>query len=448
MPKQTGLTDKTIAKGACNEDGSAKLPPYKMADRDRLFLLVTVAGTKRWGWAYRLHGEDKVLQLGRYPDVSIAQARAARAEAAKLVEKGESPESKKEKQARARADKATAFGLIVQEWIDATKAKWTPYYLKQVQSFLTRYVIDRPIGQKPIRSIKSPDIAEVLRGVATGKLRTKDEDGKPVERKQGSASVAILIKQWCNNVFAYAEADGRVDYNPIASMKVSTVITRPKVKHNRALSPAELELLYAKLATYRGSRTTKILIELLALTFVRTGELRQAQWSEFDLDAQRWTVPEARMKMKDRGDHIVPLSTQAVELLRELREINGVPLSGPDYLFPNTRRPGECYTATTANRLLENIGFNGKASEIKFSAHGFRGTASTLLHELEYRPDVIEVQLAHLETNAVKRAYNKALYLKERIVLMQAWGDYLAARKTPKPPATVIPFKSKSVANG
>ena len=235
-----------------------------------------------------------------------------------------------------------------------------------------------------------------------------------------------MLRQWCSAVFRLAVVSGRVERNPVSDLKASDVIVRPKVKNNRALNPSELKDLLNALKNFSGQRTTGIALDLLMLTFVRTIELRAATWDEFDFNQAIWTIPASRMKMKDAGDHVVPLSSQVVALLKELKEVTGVSKAGPRWLFPNYRRVNECMTATTINRALERMGFNGKNS-IGFSAHGFRGTASTLLHEMNYRPEVIEAQLAHKERNAVKAAYNKAQYIAERKKMMQHWADFVSA---------------------
>lgn len=417
MPaKALGLTDIRSAK--------PKDKPYKLSHIDRMFLLVSTAGSKTWKWSYRLDGKDCTFTIGRFPDVSIKDAEDARRAAEKLVEAGQHPaQAKAEAVAAVKAETANAFGPIAREWIDANRKTWSPWYLQQVETFLTRYAINGDLGAMPIRVITVPDVVRMLRGVSEGKIRTGEE------RKKGSPTIAILLRQWTSAVFRFAILDGRADRNPVSDLKASDVIKRQPVKNNLALSPAEFKKLLSALPAYGGSRVTKIAVELLALFFVRTGELRQAEWKEFDFDARQWTVPAQRMKKKNVGDHIVPLSDQAIALLTELRAITGTAKTGPDWLFRNTRRPLECMSATTINRCLENMGFNGTAT-IGFSAHGFRGTASTILHEQGFKPEVIEVQLAHSEKNAVKKAYNKAKYLTERVALMQSWSDYVSGLKT------------------
>jgi len=419
MPAQKGLTAAVLNAAKPGDK------PYKLFDRDRLYVLVSVAGSKRWAWAYRLDGKDGTYPIGRYPDVSIVDARKARADAAREVAAGRHPgEAKAEAIAATKKEKSKVFWPICQEWIDENRATWSPYYLQQVENFMGRYVRDGDLGPRPIGAIETPDIVALLKGVAS---RTKAVGNE--RKKTGSPTIAILLRMWISAVFAHAMIDGRAKANPIAGVKASKIIKRAPVKNNLALSEAEFRKLLTALPGYGGNRVTKIMIELLALFFVRTGELRQAEWKEFDFDARRWTVPAARMKKKGFGDHIVPLSDQAIVLLTELKAITGTAKTGPDWLFRNTRRPAACMSATAVNRALEGMGFNGAAT-IGFSAHGFRGTASTLLHEQGFKPEVIEVQLAHHEKNAVKAAYNKAVYLNERTALMQAWSDYVGGLKT------------------
>ncbi|WP_153010623.1 site-specific integrase, partial [Pseudomonas sp. ADP] len=204
------------------------------------------------------------------------------------------------------------------------------------------------------------------------------------------------------------------DSDPAAALKGA--IHRPKVEHRKPLSREQIGDFAKALDEYGGYRTTVIALRLMLLTFVRTVELRKAEWSEFDLDRAEWRIPAERMKMRE--PHVVPLSKQAVELLRELHTHTG----GRGMLFPNYRNPKECMTATTLNRALERMGFNGKDS-IGFSAHGFRATASTILNEMGYRPDVIERQLAHAERNKVRASYNQAQYMEDRRNMMQEWAD-------------------------
>lgn len=417
-------TSKTLTDSAVKA-AKPKDKPYKLSDMNRLYLLVSTAGGKSWKWNYRLDGKDFTYTIGSYPVVSLSEAREKRIAVAKLVQQGIHPIDYEDEQRRkAKMEKAAIFWVIAKEWIALNKIKWSPNYLKQVETYLARYAGPQTdFGQRPIRQITAPEITKLVTSVAN---RTGCSGG---ERKAaGAPTLAINLRLWCGGVFRLAIATGSADRNPVADLKASDVIVRPKVKNNRALKPSELQELLKVLNGFTGQRTTAIAIELLILTFVRTVELRAATWDEFDFDKAEWIIPESRMKKKDAGNHLVPLSTQAVVLLNELKDITGMSKNEHRWLFPNLRRESDCMSATTINRALERMGFNGKNS-IGFSAHGCRGTASTLLHEQGFRSEVIEVQLAHKERNAVKAAYNKARYLEERKIIMQAWSDYLDGLK-------------------
>lgn len=398
--------------------------PYKLSDTARLYLLVTTAGSKYWKWNYRLDDKDCTYTLGQYPDISLQKARELRDAARKIVAEGIHPaDHKKELLRQRKLETATTFWGVTEEWIAFKKPLWSPYYLQQVENSMGRYVRDSDLGSRPIGKITSADIVSMVRGVAQRQTKVAGE------RKSGGApTIAINLRQWCSAVFRFAIVSGKLTVNPIGEIQLKDVVTRPRVKNNRPLKPEEIRDLLKALKEYKfGTRAVRIAIELLLLTFVRTGELRMATWDEFDLKAGLWTIPAHRMKIKDAGDHVVPLSRQVIALLRELLEMRGQHLTKPkfDWVFPNFRRSEACMSATTVNRSLERMGFNGKDSSIGFAAHGFRGTASTLLNEQGLRHKVIEFQLAHKEKNKVAGAYNKAEYLEERIAMMQHWADYI-----------------------
>jgi len=411
----TPLTQGQV-KGAKPKD-----KPYKLTDTNRLYLLVTTAGGKYWKWNFRLDGKDTTYTIGSFPEVGLAEARERRISLSKLVEQGIHPgEHDKAVLEQAKAEKFSTFWSNADVWIQANRNKWSARYRAQIETSLERYAgPDTSFGQRPIKQITAPEVAKLLSGIAVRVVRTG------VERKStGAPNVALLVRQWCGAVFRYAIAMGHADRNPVADLKASDVIVRPKVKNNRALNQTELADVVSSIRSFSGHRQTAIAMELLMRTFVRTAELRGAVFGEIDWKTGDWTIPASRMKIKNAGDHVVPLSSQCVKLLCELKEINGAVTDGPDWLFPNLRDSQRCMSATTINRALERMGFNGKES-IGFSAHGFRGTASTLLHEQGERPEVIEVQLAHQERNSVKAAYNKAKYLADRRLMMQKWSDYI-----------------------
>lgn len=409
------LTDSMI------KAAKPKGKPYKLSDIGRLYILVSAVGTKNWKWNYRLDGSDCTYTLGQYPTVGLAKAREMRDAAKKLVDQGIHPlQYKKEMRSQQKKEAAITFWGIAEEWVELKKIGWSPYYVQQVNSVLGRYVRDAEIGQRPIKKVSPADIFNLVGGLARRSSCQKYE-----RKASGAPTLAINLRQWCSAIFRHAIVTGRADTNPVAALKAGDVVVRPPVKNNRALTPSEISVLLGALGNYRGMEATRISVELLLLTFVRTGELRMATWDEFDLQNAVWTVPAHRMKMKTAGDHVVPLARQAVALLKELRKVCAFPRNPSNkWLFPNSRRPETCMSATTINRALEYMKLNGKET-IGFSAHGFRGTASTLLHEKGYRPEVIEVQLAHKERSSVKAAYNKAQYLGERTAMMQEWADYI-----------------------
>ncbi len=374
--------------------------PLKLTDGGGLYLEVRPTGTRLWRLRYRIDGKENVFAIGGYPEIGLADARDAREKAKPLIRQGIHPSHNRQAERLANsAANANTFEAVAREWIKKKAPSWTPYYLRQVERFMAADVFPF-VGKLPIRNVSAAHLLEILNRI----------EGR------GAATVALLVRQWSSAVFRYAVATLRADADPAAALKGA--IHRPKVQHHKPLTRDQIAEFSKALEQYGGYRATVIALRLMLLTFVRTVELRKAEWIEFDLDRAEWRIPAERMKMRE--PHLVPLSTQAVELLRELATHTG----GRRQLFPNLRNPSECMTATTLNRALERMGFNGKDS-IGFSAHGFRATASTMLNEMGFRADVIERQLAHAERNKVRASYNQAEYLEERRQMMQAWAEYL-----------------------
>ena len=372
----------------------------RMSDGNGLRLYISTKGTKSWQFKYRLGGEEHLYTIGIYPQITLASAREQHAKAYELVQQGKHPlAQKKAEKLETSLELEDTFKAIASAWIETKEASCSPYYCRQIKTAMANDVYSA-IGNLPIRTVKSAHILALLKKVTA----------------RGAPVVAINIKQWCSAVFCYAVANLKADYDPTAVLK--GVISRPKIKHNVALKPSEITELLKQMEKYGPYRTTAIAIELLLLTFVRTAELRKATWNEFDFTKSEWRIPAERMKMKKA--HVVPLSTQALAFLVELKGVTG---SSP-HLFPNYRRPSDYMTPTTINQALKRVGFSG-AGSIGFSAHGFRGTATTILYEKSYRTEVIEKQLAHAEGNKTKASYNQAQYLSERKVMMQEWADYI-----------------------
>lgn len=395
------LTDAKIR----NTKPSSK--PIKLTDGRGLYLEVRPTGAKLWRYRYRIVGKENVFAIGEYFNdkraghISLDHARRSRDEARTLTKQGIHPaQHRKERRFAQQAEAANTFETVAQEWLAQKRGGWTPQYARQVERFLQVDVFPH-IGVLPIRSVTAAHLLEILRCVEA----------------RGAKTGALMLRQWFSAIFRYAVATLRADTDPAAALKGA--ISVPRAQHHTPLSRDQIATFVKALERYRGYQTTIIALRLALLTFVRTKELRAAEWCEFDLDRAEWRIPAERMKMRD--PHIVPLSEQTLRLLRELHCLTG----DQRWLFPNHRRPKTaCMTATTLNRALERMGLNGKGS-IGFSAHGFRATASTILNEAGCRPDVIERQLAHKERNRARASYNQAEYLDERRSLMQLWADMI-----------------------
>jgi integrase len=290
--------------------------------------------------------------------------------------------------------RGNTFKAVSEAWLEENKPHWSARYHDQAERAFKKHLYPT-LEDLPIRQVTAPLLRDTIK--TAGKT---------------APTVAILLRQWVSAVFRYAVMHDLAEHDPAAALK--GLVKRPKVRHNPPLEQKEIPKLIAKLDKHGGYATTKIAIRLLMLTFVRTVELRAAEWEEIDLEAAIWRIPKERMKMGE--EHIVPLSGQAVELLKQLYELSG----NRKYLFPNYRSPRTCMTATTINRALERMGYAGK-----FSGHGFRSTASTILNEMGYRSDLIEKQLAHTERNTVRASYNQAQYLDERREMMQGWANLI-----------------------
>jgi integrase len=299
-----------------------KVKPFKVADYDRLYILVSPSGIKRWYWSFRLNGKDSTLPLGPFAEkndggLNVEAARQKRIEAEKLVATGVDPREheKHQKQAQAKVD-AQTFAVIAQEWIDENapepddqtphlSGRWSHYYASQVRSVVGRYVINAPIGKRPVRSLTSADIATLVRAVAIRK-----DGAKGTERSaKGAPSVAIMLKQWCGAIFNHAILTGRADNNVAAQIKLRAKedLKKPPTRHNLKLKPAELGALLRALPGYSvrkpgqcygGHRATAVAVELLCLLAVRTAELRKARWEQFDIENRLWTIPPENMKVK------------------------------------------------------------------------------------------------------------------------------------------------------
>jgi len=397
------LTDTAI------KNTKPQAQPIKVRDGGGLYLLVNPNGSRWWRLDYRFGGKRKTLSMGVYPDVSLKTARERRDDARTLLAAGADPgeQRKAEKKARAEAG-ANTFEALGREWMATRGKEWTASYSSKTASSLERHAFPA-IGSKPIAEITAPELLALLRAI----------EGR------GTVDLAHRISQHCSAIFRFAISTGRAATDPVLSLRgaLSTV----KQEHYAALTePAAFADLLRAIETYRGEATTKAAMQLLALTFQRTKEVRFAEWVQIDLDAALWRIPAEIMKMREA--HIVPLSRQAVAILKELQ-----PLTGAGRLvFPSAISRERPISENTVIYALARMGYKGR-----MTGHGFRSVASTMLNEQGFRADLIERQLAHAEKNAVRAAYNRAEYLPERKVMMQTWADYLDKLKAG---ADVIPL--------
>lgn len=404
------LTDTAIRK----TKPSAK--PLKLSDGLGMYLLVKPDGGRYWRLDYRHSGKRKTLALGVYPEVSLADARERRASARKLLANDIDPcaarKESKQAQLKATAPPIDTFEAVARTWmarqdvaeVTANKNRWI------METFLFP-----EIGSHPIAEITPRILLDALR---------KIEDA-------GKLDTASRAKIKAGQVFRYALLEGKVENDPTASLRGA--LKPPKPKHHSAVTdPSRIGELLRAIDGFSGQFVTLAALKLAPLVFVRPGELRKAKWPEFDLDGAIWRIPGERMKMK--APHVVPLSTQAVTVLREL-----LPLTGTDdYLFPSVRTSMRPMSENTINAALRRLGY-GKD---EMTGHGFRSMAASRLNEMGWNADAIERQLAHAESNKVRPAYTHAAqYLEERIRMMQAWGDYLDGLRNG---ATVIPMRRKT----
>ncbi len=381
------------------ETARAQPKPYALRDGGSLFLRVQPNGSKLWWYRYRLGSAPQVYSIGVFPTITLEAARDARDWAHTLVREGRDPTLEKRIQVANQVEQNEhTFEPVTRRWM-ASNTHWSEYYAGQVKNFLEKDVFPK-IGKLPVGAIKASHLRPIIQGV--------------VER--GAPTVAILIRQWCGQIFGYASGEGLTDNDPTALLKRS--VKRPRVRHHPPLPWSEIPDFLNRLDQDGGYRTTVIALRLMALTYVRTVELRKAHWREFDLDNAIWTIPAARMKMRDA--HIVPLSKQAVAALRELHKLTG----GGEVLFPSYRKPGQVMSATTLNRALERMGYLGR-----FSSHGFRSTATTLLGLLSFPENRVDLQLAHSKRrkDSSRAPYDHTKYIASRKIIMQNWADILDA---------------------
>jgi len=388
--------------------------PYHLTDGFGLFLSIQPNGSKLWRWKYRFEGKFRLMALGSYPEVTLAKARAAHAEARAKLLNGIDPmaERKAEKsagtleaeqngvlpatQTEVECEAANSFRRVAALWLEKWKVGKVERYARDTEARLNEDVLSR-IGHRPIGEIKPPEIASLILAI----------------EERGAEDVARRALQNTQQIFRYAMAFGLTEQNPAAAFRPGDILKQRVTKNFARVEVSALPALLKKIDLYDGSHFVRLALQLMALVFVRTGELMPAQWPEIDRKEKLWSIPAERMKM--RRAHLVPLSRQALAVLDELwqRRKDDV------WIFPGERR-SPYMNKNSMLCALKRMGYKGE-----MTGHGFRGLASTILNEMGYERAHIEMQLAHAPKSEVEGAYNKAHYLPQRGIMMQGWADFL-----------------------
>lgn len=389
--------------------------PIKMTDGGGMYLLLNPNGSRWWRFDYRFDGKRKTLSMGTYPDTGLKDARDKRDAARKLLAAGVDPgEQRKAAKAAGEERAANSFEVVAREWHAKQSATWVELHASRIMLRLENDVFPW-LGSRPVAEVTAKELLATVNRI--------------VDR--GAVESAHRVLQNCGQVLRYAIATGRAERNPVADLRGAL----PPVKQSHLaaiIEPHAIGALLRATDAYNGSLVTKCALRLAPLVFVRPGELRQAEWAEFDLDNAQWNIPAEKMKMRE--PHLVPLAPQAVAILRELQ-----PLTGRGrYVFPSARSPQRPMSNNAVLSALRRMGY----ATDEMSGHGFRAMARTVLDEvLHFRPDYIEHQLAHAVKDPNGRAYNRTAHLPERRAMMAAWADYLDALKVG---GNVIPMQRKA----
>jgi integrase len=399
------LTDTEIKRAKPGEKS------YSMRDSGGLHLEISPAGGKLWRWKYRFEGKEKLMALGKYPQVSLALARKRHGDGRELLATGIDPmvHRKVEKMAE-RVATEKSFATVAARWLEHWKDDKSARHVNTTSRRLDSNIL--PIlGPRQIDEIEAPDIVAIVRAIEA----------------RGARDVAKRALETTGQIFRYAIAHGYAKRNPAKEIEPRDILKASPKSNYARIDAKELSDLLRKVEVYQGTHVTRLAMKLMALTFVRTSELIGAKWAEFDFEAARWNIPADRMKM--RTPHIVPLSRQSLEVLDSLRTLTG----SSKLLFPGDRNAAKPMSNNTILKALERMGYKGT-----MTGHGFRGLASTILHERGCVHEYIELQLAHAPRNAVSAAYNHALYLEPRSRMMQEWADFLEQAQRG---AKVLPFR-------
>jgi integrase len=399
------LTD-SIIKAAKPKEKRHSLP-----DGKGLVLWVLPSGQKCWRFRYSFQAKEKMLSLGVYPEVTLKKARAEHTRFKELLSQGIDPSLDRQEQKQQEAiARENSFEAVARTWWDNWKSARSERHAYYVMRRLEADIFP-VIGRKPINEITAPMLLMAIKRIEA----------------RGALDIAKRALSTIGQVMRYAVAHGLAERNPAADIKPSDVLKPAKKTNYARLDQKELPELLRRIDAYDGQPLTRLALQLIALTFVRTSELIEARWNEFDFNDKVWRIPAERMKMDT--PHIVPLSEQAIVILNQIKGISG----GNPLLFPGERREGKSMSNNTILYALYRMGYHSR-----MTGHGFRGIASTILHERGYLHDHIELQLAHSKRNAVSAAYDHAVYLEPRANMMQDWADYLDALKNG---ANVVPLK-------
>ncbi len=372
---------------------------YRLFDGLGLYVEIARNGSKYWRLKYQYMGKERRIALGKYPDLSLLEAREKREQARKLLAQNIDPINEKKKQKHdAILNAATTFEAVAREWHEHSKEQWSPGYVIETMNRLERDIFPK-IGSRPVADVSTPELLLVMRAI----------------EKRGAYEVARRMLQICNQIFRFAVVTGRTRYNPAPDLRGAL---RPvRREHFAAIEIREIPDFLQTLERNEARLfvQTRHAIKLLMLTFVRTGELIAAKWDEIDFEAAEWIIPAERMKM--RRPHIVPLAKQAIAILKDMRELNG----RREWVFASQAQPRQHMSNGTILKALERLGYKGR-----MTGHGFRALAmSTIKEKLGYRHEVVDRQLAHAPANKVDAAYDRARFLDDRRKMMQEWADYL-----------------------
>jgi integrase len=396
------LTDKAI------KSAKAKAEAYSVVDGGGLYLCVTPAGGKLWRWSYRFDGKEKLMSFGEYPYISLSDARQKYSDARMLLAEAIDPMAQRKAVKTAKkAGAENSFQSVATKWVEHWHHEKSPRHVAYVKRRMEADILP-VLGPRPISDIEAPEVVKMVMAI----------------EERGAGVIARRALQTTAQIFRYGIAHGYAKRNPASEFRAGDILKPIRETNYARIEAKELPDLLRRTEIYQGTHVTRLAMKLMALTFLRTSELIGAPWTEFDFEAARWDVPAERMKSGRR--HIVPLARQTLEILGVLRDLTG----HSKWLFPGDRNPKKFMSNNTILKGLDRMGYKGA-----MTGHGFRGLASTILHELGYQGEYIELQLAHLKKDKVSAAYDYARYLAPRTTMMQHWADFLEkAQKTGKVP--------------